>query len=375
MPQPQQPQQPPYTRDAAISLEREGKAVEAEAAWSALAKAHPSNPEPLAHMGLLEARQEHYAQAVLLYRKALALDPKMPGLRLNLGLALFKDGQYKDAIQIFDPLLKAQPPSSPEIDRLSILIGMSYYGLGQYVQAIPYLKQAASHDAQNLPLRLTLAHSCLLSKQYQCVLDAYHEILALNAESAEADMLVGEALDEMKDSTGAIQEFRAAIQVNPKEPNVHFGLGYLLWTLKQYDEAAKEFQTELDSDPEHIQALLYLADCEIQMQQMQAAEPLLTKALKLNPASSMGHLDLGIVYVETDRKEDAMRELRMATKLAPQDVAAHFRLAQLYRSIGKAAEAKAEFDKAKSINKATNTALLYVMSEAHTKDKPAAPIQ
>jgi len=371
LPQSQQPD----ARDAAISLEREGKTVDAEAAWSALAKALPSNPEPLAHMGLLEARQEHYAKAIALYRKALALDPKMPGLRLNLGLALFKDGQYKDAIEIFDPLLKAQPSSSPEIDRLSILIGMSYYGLGEYAQAIPYLKQAASHDAQNLPLRLTLAHSCLLTKQYQCVLDAYHEILALNAESAEADMLVGEALDEMKDSTGAIREFRAAIQVNPKEPNVHFGLGYLLWTLNQYPEAAREFQAELDNDPDLIQALLYLADCEIQMQQMQAAEPVLTKALKLNPTSSMGHLDLGIVYVETDRKDDAMRELRMATKLAPQDVAAHFRLAQLYRSMGKAAEAKAEFDKAKSINKATDRALLYVMSEAHTKDKPATPAQ
>jgi tetratricopeptide (TPR) repeat protein len=110
-------------------------------------------------------------------------------------------------------------------------------------------------------------------------------------------------------------------------------------------------------------------------QRMQAAELILTKALKFNPASSMGHLDLGIVYVETDRKNDAMRELLMATKLAPQDVAAHFRLAQLYRSMGRAAEAKAEFDKAKSINKATNKALLYVMSEAHTKDKPAAPTQ
>jgi len=367
--------QQPDPRDAAMLLERAGQVAEAEAAWGAIAKAHPLNPEPLAHMGLLEARQEHYTKATALYRKALVLDPAMPGLRMNLGLALFKDGEYKEAIQIFEPMLKAQPASSPEVDRLSILIGMSHYGLGQYAQAVPYLKMAASHDAQNLPLRLTLAHSCLLSHQYQCVLDAYHEIIALNAESAEADMLVGEALDEMKDSTGAIREFRAAIQVNPKEPNAHFGLGYLLWTLKQYDEAAKEFQAELDNDPEHVQAMLYLADSEIQLEQTQAAEPLLIKALKLNPASSMGHLDLGIAYSETKRNDDALRELRAAIKLAPEDVTAHFRLAQLYRSLGKPAEAKIEFDKAKGINTATNNALLYVMSEAHTKGKAATPAQ
>jgi tetratricopeptide (TPR) repeat protein len=232
---------------------------------------------------------------------------------------------------------------------------------------VPYLKEAASHDAQNLALRLTLAHSCLLSNQYQCVLDAYHEIVALNAESAEADMLVGEALDEMKDSTGAIREFRAAVQANPKEPNAHFGLGYLLWTLKQNDEAAKEFQAELDNDPDHVQAMLYLADSEIQLDQVQAAEPLLIKALKLNPASSMGHLDLGIVYSEVARNDEALRELHTAVRLAPDNVTTHFKLGLLYRSMGKVAEAKIEFDKAKNINKATNTALLRVMSEAPAK--------
>ena len=41
-------------------------------------------------------------------------------------------------------------------------------------------------------------------------------------------MLAGEALDEMKDKAGATQQFRAAVKADPKEPNVHFGLGYLL---------------------------------------------------------------------------------------------------------------------------------------------------
>jgi tetratricopeptide (TPR) repeat protein len=188
-------------------------------------------------------------------------------------------------------------------------------------------------------------------------------------------MLVGEALDEMKDSAGAIREFRAAVQANPKEPNVHFGLGYLLWTLKQYDEAAKEFRGELDNDSDHVQAMLYLADSEIQLEQIQAAEPLLMKALKLNPTSSKGHLDLGIAYSETERNDDALREFLAAIKLAPEDVSAHFRLGQLYRSMGQAAAAKIEFDKAKRINKATNTALLKVMSSrpSEVKGLPVAP--
>lgn len=349
----------------AVSLERQGKLAEAEAAWSALSREHPSNPEPIAHLGLLEARQEHYAEAIALYRKAMALNPAMPGLRLNLGLAFFKAGDYKQAISTLNPLLKAQPGDQ----RLTILIGMSHYGLDEFAAAAPYLKQAVDRDSQNLPLLLTLAHSCLLSNQYPCVLDAYHRIIALNAESAEADMLVGEALDEMKDTAGAMREFRAAILANPREPNVHFGLGYLLWTKGQYPEAAREFQAEIDNDPHHLQAMLYLADSKMQMNQMDEARPLLEKLVKLNPENSMGHLDLGIVYAGEGRNQDARGEFQTVLKLAPGNVNAHWRLGRLYRSMGMTVQARTEFDKAKGLNKAEDERLLKVMSRIPASDK------
>jgi tetratricopeptide (TPR) repeat protein len=358
-------------RQTALALEQQGKNVEAEAAWRVFLKAHPSSPEPYAHLGLLEARQEHYKEAVPLYRKALALNPALPGLRMNLGLALFKGGEMKQAILEFKPLLKNQPPGSDEAQRLTILIGMAHYGLGEYVAAAPYLKQAAARDAQNLPLRLALAHSCLWAKQYQCVLDTYHEILTLNADSAEAAMLAGEALDEMKDTPGAIQQFRAAVKANPKEPDAHYGLGYLLWIQKQYPEAMSEFQAELANNPNHVLAMLYLADTEIQISQIENAGPLLEKVVKLNPALALGHLDLGIVLAQAGRKQDAVREMKEAARLDPDDVNVHWRLGRLYRSMDKKDEAKVEFDKASSITKAADTALVNKINVDHAKSRPA----
>jgi tetratricopeptide (TPR) repeat protein len=361
-----------YTEQTAASLEQQGKTAEAEDAWKALSKAQPANPIPLAHLGLLEARQEHYKQAIAFYRKALALSPAMPGLRLNMGLAYFKDGEYKEAIEAFAPLLKTAS-NADETQRLTVLTGMSYYGLGQYASAVPYLKNASGHDAQNLPLLLTLAHSCLLSKQYQCVLDAYHQLVALNANSAEADMLVGEALDEMKDSAGATREFRAAVAANPKEPNAHFGLGYLLWTQKQYPEAAQEFQAELDNTPDYTQAMLYLADADIQMNHLQDAQALLEKLVKSDPSIEMARLDLGIVYAGTGRNEDALREMKAAQALKPNDVNVHWRLARIYRSLGNTAEAKSEFDKAQNLTKTADDALLDVITKDPSNWKTSAP--
>ena len=224
-------------RQTALALEQQGKNAEAEAAWRAYLKAHPANPEPMLILACSKPGRNTTRKPCRSTAKPWRSIPDIPGLRLNLGLALFKGGELKQAITEFKPLLKSAPPGSPEAQRLTILIGMAHYGLAEYAEAVPYLKEAAADDTQNLPLRLALAHSCLWSKQYQCVLDTYHEILLLNAESAEADMLAGEALDELKDASGAIQQFRAAVKADPREPDVHFGLGYLLWTQRQYPEA------------------------------------------------------------------------------------------------------------------------------------------
>lgn len=366
---------PQQLRNRALVLEQQGKNAEAEEAWHEIAKAEPNSPEAYAHLGLLAARQQHYKEAVPFYRKALELGPPLPGLRLNLGLALFKSGALKQSLDEFAPLLKSAPAGSAESQRLALLTGMAHYGLGEYAEAVPYLKAAAAADGQNLQLRLALAHSCLWSKQYQCVMDAYHEILTLNAESAEADMLAGEALDGMKEHEGAIEMFRAAIQANPKEPEAHFGLGYLLWTQQQYAAAAGEFEAELANDSGHVQAMIYLADSEIKMNQNEKAKLLLEKAGEIDAGQGLQHLDLGIVYAEAGHNEDALRELVTAEKLIPRDVDVHWRLGRLYKTLGNIDLARTELQKAGSLQKEEDQSLRDRIANAQPKSADAPQSQ
>ena len=341
-----------------LALEQQGRTAEAIEAWKSVITADPANAQALAHLGLLEARQEHYGDAIENYKKALALKPDMPGLQLNLGLALFKATRFPEAIPVFTAELHQHPGDQ----RLTILVGMSHYGMGDYLVAVPYLQRAAANDPQNLELRMTLAHSCMWSKQYQCVLDVEKEILALNPDSAEADILAGEALDQQGDDVGATEQFRAATKANPKEPNVHFGLGYLLWKQSKFAEAAVELQAELDDDSSNTQARAYLADAYVELTQYDKAEPELTKAIAASATSEMAHRDLGIVYANTGRNEAAMKELQRAIELDSQDIAPHWRLAKLYQAMGKKDEAKAEFAISSKMHQQANEALTEKMS-------------
>jgi tetratricopeptide (TPR) repeat protein len=325
-----QPEDRAQIRMRAMAMEKQGQNAEAEQIWDGIAKADPRDAEALAHLGLLEARQEHLETAIGYYRRGLAINPNLPGLQMNLGLALFKVAQFPAAIEAFSSEIRKHPGDL----RLTILLGMAHYGMRDYLVAIPYLQRATEQDTQSVPLRMTLAHSCMWSKQYQCVLSMHEQILALKAESAEVDMLAGEAYDHLGESAAAEKESRAAVQINPKEPNVHFGLGYLLWKQSRWSEAATEFQLELDNNPQHVMSRIYISDARVRQGEFEKARPALQELVTSDQSEPLLHRDLGIIYAQAGRSDDAVRELRLAMKLDPDDAETHLEIAKLLRATG-----------------------------------------
>ncbi len=124
------------------------------------------------------------------------------------------------------------------------------------------------------------------------------------------------------------------MKADPKEPNVHFGLGYLLWTQNQFEEAAQQFQAELANVPDHAQALAFLADSDMQLNRSGEAMPLIQKALKIDPNP-------------------------------------HWRLARLYQAMGNKAEANLEFQKTSNLHKLENETIMSKLKAAQEKGKPA----
>ena len=347
-------------RANALALEQRGDNAGAEQAWQTIAKAEPHNVEALAHLGLLEARQEQLEKAIDYYRQAIALNPKLPGLQMNLGLALFKAAQFPDAIRMFSAEIKRHPGDQ----RLTILLGMSHYGLKDYLVAIPYLRRAADHDPENVTLRMALARSCLLSEQYPCVIEVHREIKSLDSKVAEADILAAEALDAQKDRDAAVVLVEAAVKANPEGEDVHFALGYLLWTKGRWAEAAREVKAELQRDPQNLQARIYLADAQVQ--QGDFATPLqeLQKLVASDPSQPLVHLDLGMIAAKNGHKDDAIREFKMATQSAPENADVHMRVAKQLESLGRTEEARLERERASRMPQPGYPSLLDILESS-----------
>src|SRR6266566_1084908 len=76
------------TPDRAIALEQQGDLSGAEREWELWLRDHPKDAEAFASLGVLLSKEGKYKGAVAAYRKALAVNAKLRGTQLNLGLAL-----------------------------------------------------------------------------------------------------------------------------------------------------------------------------------------------------------------------------------------------------------------------------------------------
>lgn len=350
----------------ARALDQQGRYAEAAPVWRAVTEHNPRDAAAFASLGLDLARLGKYPEAVPAYEKALKLNPHIPGLQLDLGLALFKQGKLEEAI----PALKQAVAAAPTGEQAGLLLGMSYYGTARYALAIPYLRAAVGRSPQNVEMRSVLAQSCLYAKQYSCVLDEYKQILTVNPDSAPAHILAGEALDGMNQTTQAIAEFQAAEKVAPTEPNVHFGLGYLLWKQHRYPEAAEEFRKELGNEPTHAAALAYLGDAQIKLEHPADAEATLRRAVHQAGATPLAWLDLGIVLAGQGKNDEAIQDFQHAIAMDPRAVDAHWRLARLYQATGKSEEARAEFARARALHEKEDKSLVQQMTPASPAAAP-----
>ena len=216
--------------------------------------------------GAALAREGKYDLAIEHYKAALRLDPHLPGLHLNLGLAYFKSNHLPEAAAAFEEAVRADSGNF----QARALLGMSYYGSGRYRDAAAQLKLASEAQPDNLELRYTLAQSYLWSEQYPEALREFQFLLSKDPDSAPVHILLGQALDASNRTEAATAEFEAAVKASTVPPNAHFGLGYLYWKQQRYEEACREFEAELANQPQHAQALTYLGDVEMHTEQDEA---------------------------------------------------------------------------------------------------------
>ncbi len=339
----------------ARELEARGDWKGAESEWRALVTASPGDYRLWTDLGVSLAHEQHYREAIAAYRKALALNPRATATEVDLGLAYFKQGDFGQATAAL-----RGPAALPGNTQAEGLFALSLYGAHRYREAIPHLEKLAAAEPGNSELLQALAQSYLYSREYAKAKAEFETMLARDADSPGVHMLLAQADDALNRTAGATAELRAAL-AHGYVPNAHFGIGYILWRDRRYDEAAAEFRLELESDPRHAQALAYLGDIQMRNQDAEAGTSL-GRAAALDGTVRIAQLDLGILAANAKRYRDAIAHFQRAIALGPEDADAHYRLARIYQATGRPNDAQAELATVTRLHRARHESLIEKIS-------------
>jgi tetratricopeptide (TPR) repeat protein len=125
-----------------------------------------------------------------------------------------------------------------------------------------------------------------------------------------------------------------------KDGYINVALDYIDW--EKYDEARKPLQTALKLHPDDARALYYMALVERRARNSVAETADLERVVAQFPDSRDARRELGISYYQQHRSEDAMAQFKALQAVDPDDLAAHYNLAILYRRTGLKQQAEHE---------------------------------
>lgn len=179
---------------------------------------------------------------------------------------------------------------------------------------------ALTSVAAALPLGLILGVlTWNQSRLYASPRVLYEETLRRNPSAWLAHLNLGFLADEDPSlgKAAAIAHYRAALAIDPNEPQVHNNLGTDCMELGLYDDALREHQAAVRLAPGYREAYVNMGADLQHLGRYQEAEAAYRQALAIKREDAATHFDLGLVLTYLGEREEALSQVREALRIQP----------------------------------------------------------
>jgi tetratricopeptide (TPR) repeat protein len=270
----------------------------------------------------------------------------VPGIKLNIGLAYYRQNKFQQAIPAFESVVKR----SPESTQARYLLGLCYFFTQNYSAAAEALEPLQQQELNDLNYLYVLAISAWKSKQPEIEQRAMARLLEVGGDTPEFHLLMGKAHFNREEYDDAIKELQLAAQASPKLPFVHFYLGLSEMKKQNFDGARAEFLKDSEIEPDVPYNYDQLGVIAVNQQHMNQAEEYFNRALSMDPNLASSRYQLARVYQINGEYTKALSQADATLKLQPDNSSVHYLRGQILQHLRRTEEAKAEMQKAAGIS-------------------------
>ncbi|HZP62336.1 MAG TPA: tetratricopeptide repeat protein [Terriglobales bacterium] len=274
----------------------------------------PASLDGKAGLAQTLARMGRNGDAEKLLNEVLAADPKRTSDAAVLGELYLREGQNENAISVLQKAEQYKPEA-----RAELLIALGYMHMRQYDQANRYLEVAKKRAPNNIEVLRSLGGYYRATANYPAAINILKPIAN-------------------------------------KSPDIKADLAYTYQLSGKRDEAAKLYSEAANSAPKKLELQLSAAQAEVNIGNIEQADPFLRRADALDAQNYRLHAVRGEIARLQDNNEDAIREYTAAIGHLPQSppegplypIQLHMNLMELYRGQGNDAESHKELEIAQS---------------------------
>jgi tetratricopeptide (TPR) repeat protein len=261
-----------------------------------------------------------------LLNQARALEPGNAAVRFGLGRAALDRGEHARAIEHLEAAVAAAPAAT----RIHYPLALAYRGIGDRAKADAHLRLRGEADVP--------AADPLLDELTGLVRDSAYETRGAEALDAgrwaeAADDLrtaagrdpdnpftrlnLGIALYMLGDAEGALEQYREAVRLSPRQARAHFGIGVLMEARGRDREAVDAFASAVQFDPGYIEARFSLANALRRSGRVAESLPHYEEVLRANPAVSQAGFGYAMGLVRLGRYQEARDRLERDVRSFP----------------------------------------------------------
>jgi tetratricopeptide (TPR) repeat protein len=175
---------------------------------------------------------------------------------------------------------------------------------------------------------------------------ASQRLLYTAPSSPQVHKLNAEALEAQGKWDEAASEYRRVLEMNPKEPGIHYLLGRLILsrpkTETTIEDARKEMAAELEIDPSNAGAEFVLGEISRQAEDWAQATEHFRRATEHDASFVDAYFGLGRSLMASGDFAGAVKPLEQAAKMQPDNPTMHYQLSIAYSRVGRKEDAQRE---------------------------------
>jgi tetratricopeptide (TPR) repeat protein len=328
--------------EAAQNYQRAGNYAAAEAEFKIILA------ESYLRLGRIYSAEAKYQPAADAFKIATSVRPDSTEGLVELSIAYFHAGEFAKAVEPLQRAVAADPQNAGAHH----MLGKTYFMMSEFEKAANELQTALKLAPNDYDAEYTLGLAYLKHKDVAQAKQLYERMAQRLGNRPALRVLIGRAYRETGFLPESIDEFKAAIALDPHFPRVHYYLG-LTYLYKdgaaKITDAMEEFKIELAANPDEYFANFYLGILYIMDRKWDEAVALLEKAVRKQPDNPDPYFHLGQAYQGAGKHQQAVEVLQKCIALNPslehndyQVTTAHYRLGQSLLKVGRTAEGEKE---------------------------------